>query len=153
MHLGLCSIEQRTEMTTDDIAAHDFIFGIAKAFIACGFHGGIDFFYGHFFVQNGGQFSQGTGKYGTRCALPSSLPFSSGRYQADGFGGAGAVGNDIVSGSPGTAQITFWMRRILCILVVRIGVNGSHEARLRYRICLPALLPSAPGNWWYRMRN
>ena len=36
-HFSLRSIEQRTKMNANDIAAYDFIFGISEAFIAAAF--------------------------------------------------------------------------------------------------------------------
>ena len=53
--------------------------------------------------------------------------FQFGQDQSDGFGGAGAVGNDIGGCGAGPAKIALGMGGVLGILVIGIGVDGRHE--------------------------
>src|SRR5215471_18461414 len=71
----LGSIKIRAEAATDDIAAHDLVFCIAKAFVTGGFHGSVHFFDSYFLLRMQVTSVSEPVIVGTRCAEPSSLPF------------------------------------------------------------------------------
>ncbi len=50
LYTGLCTIKQATVADADDVAADNFVFGVAKALIGSGLHSSIYFFYSGFFA-------------------------------------------------------------------------------------------------------
>ena len=106
-HFGLGCVEERTVRDADDVGAHEFFFGIAKAFIGSGLHGSIHLFGSGFLCADGGQFGYGTGDGGHTLCSAVEFAFQFGQYQSDGFGSAGAVGHDVLGGSACAAQVTF----------------------------------------------
>jgi antitoxin component of MazEF toxin-antitoxin module len=64
---------------------------------------------------------------GTRCAPPSSLPFSSGNTKTNSFCCTCAVRNNILCSCSCTTQITFWVGCIQGILIISISMNGGHQ--------------------------
>ena len=57
-HFGLGGIEQRSEMDANDVAAYQFFFGVAEAFVGGGFHCGVHFVNSYFFAQYRRQFCE-----------------------------------------------------------------------------------------------
>src|SRR5579863_6459754 len=125
---GLGGIVERAVPDADDIGADNFVFGIAKAFVRGGFHGGVDLFDGGLFIENGNELGKGAGEYGDALSAAVEFAFQFGEDDADRFGGAGAVGHDIGGCGAGAAEVTFWVRCVLGILVICIRVDGGHQA-------------------------
>ncbi len=53
-----------------------------------------------------------------------------GDYQADGLGGAGGVGHDVLGAGTGTTEVTLAMGAVQDHLVAGVGVHGGHDTAL-----------------------
>lgn len=122
--------EDRAVAIAFDVAQNDRVFVIIEnAFHGAEsgfFHGGVDGVFGDRFAGIDGQVNDASG--GGRNAERNTGEFAFDRRNddTDRFGGAGGGRNDIHSG--GTSAIDIFVGDIEDDLVVRIGVNGGHEA-------------------------
>ena len=59
-----------------------------------------------------------------------SLLVQLGDDQADGLGGAGGVGHDVLRAGAGTTEVTLALRAVQDHLVAGVGVHGGHDTAL-----------------------
>ena len=67
-------------------------------------------------------------RHGHALGGADQLAVQLGDDQADGLGGAGAVGNDVLRAGAGTAQVALAVRAVQDHLVAGVGVHGGHDA-------------------------
>src|SRR6202000_2966098 len=122
---GLGGVIERTVPNADDIGADNFVFGIAKAFVGGGFHGGVDFLDGDLLVEHGDEFSERAGECGDALGATVKFTFKFREDKADRFCSAGAVGYDVDGCGAGAAEVAFRMGSILRVLVVGISMGSG----------------------------
>ena len=81
-------------------------------------------------LDNSHQDGGGTGGNGHTLSGADQLAVQLGDDQADSLGSAGAVGNDVHSGSASAAQVALAMGAVQNHLVAGVSMNGGHDAGL-----------------------